>query len=107
MTRLVSHLLVDILTKDDFSLVEDETIMRNALADTLRSERHKVATVKRLLRKPARLKSKGMAKYLHRSCPRCNSYVGIVLGEPGRNTPLQAVNGKCLACSYRLAWIVI
>jgi hypothetical protein len=48
-----------------------------------------------------------MAKYLSRSCPRCNGYVGIVLGEPGRNTPLQAVNGKCLACSYRLAWIVI
>jgi hypothetical protein len=34
-------------------------------------------------------------------------YVGIVLREPGRNTPLQAVNGKCVRCSYRLAWIVI
>jgi hypothetical protein len=42
-----------------------------------------------------------------RSCPRCNGYVGIVLPEPGRNTSLQAVNGRCLQYSYRLAWIVI
>jgi hypothetical protein len=48
-----------------------------------------------------------MAKYLQRSCPSCNGYVGIALGEPGRNTPLQAVNGQCLECGYRLAWIVI
>ena len=27
--------------------------------------------------------------------------------EPGRNTSLQAVNGRCLRCSYRLVWIVI
>jgi hypothetical protein len=42
---------------------------------------------------------------LCRSCPRCNGYLWIVLREPGRNTPLQAVNG--LGCGYRLAWIVI
>ncbi len=48
-----------------------------------------------------------MAKYLSRNCPRCNGYVGIVLREPGRNTQLQAVNGHCLGCGYRLAWIVI
>jgi hypothetical protein len=48
-----------------------------------------------------------MSKYLCRSCPRCNGYVGIVLREPGRNTRLQAVNGQCFGCGYRLAWIVI
>jgi hypothetical protein len=48
-----------------------------------------------------------MARYLFRSCPRCAGYLGIVLREPGRNTPLQAVNGHCLKCDYRLAWIVI
>ena len=48
-----------------------------------------------------------MAKYLYRSCARCNGYVGIILREPERNTRLQAVNGKCLECGYRLAWIVI
>ena len=39
--------------------------------------------------------------------PEYNGYVGIVMPEPGRNTRLQAVNGKCLGCGYRLAWIVI
>ena len=48
-----------------------------------------------------------MAKYLARSCPRCNGYLGIVLREPGRNVPLQAVNGHCLRCDYRMSWIVI
>ena len=48
-----------------------------------------------------------MAKYLCRSCPRCNGYLGILLREPGRNVPLQAVNVRCVSCSYRLAWILI
>jgi C4-type Zn-finger protein len=47
------------------------------------------------------------AKYLQRSCPRCDGYVGIVLRDAGHNTQLQAVNGHCLGCGYRLAWIVI
>jgi hypothetical protein len=38
--------------------------------------------------------------------PRCNGYLWIVLREPGNNTPLRAVNGHCLGCGYRLAWIV-
>ena len=48
-----------------------------------------------------------MATYLARPCPRCNGYLGIVLREPGRNMPVRAVNGLCLKCGYRLAWIVI
>ena len=48
-----------------------------------------------------------MATYLARPCPRCNGYLGIVLREPGRNTPVRAVNGHCLNCDYRLAGIVI
>ena len=48
-----------------------------------------------------------MARYLARSCPRCNGYLGIVLRESGRTVPLQAVNGHCLACGYRMSWIVI
>jgi hypothetical protein len=50
---------------------------------------------------------KQMAKYVSRSCPRCKGYVGVVLQEPGRNTPVRAVNGHCLGCGYQLAWIVI
>jgi hypothetical protein len=41
-----------------------------------------------------------MARYLTRACPRCNGYVGITIREPGRNVPLQAVNGRCTRCSY-------
>jgi hypothetical protein len=48
-----------------------------------------------------------MAKYFARSCPRCNGYVGIIMREPERDLPLQAVNGHCVRCAYRLAWIVI
>ena len=48
-----------------------------------------------------------MATYVARPCPRCNGYLGIVLREPGRNVPVRAVNGHCLKCNYRLAWIVI
>jgi hypothetical protein len=36
-----------------------------------------------------------MAKYLSRTCPKCNDYLGI------------AINGQCLRCGYRLAWILI
>ena len=48
-----------------------------------------------------------MATYLARPCPKCNGYLGIVLREPGRNTPLQAINGHCVQCGHRLAWILI
>src|SRR5262245_34804812 len=48
-----------------------------------------------------------MAKYLARSCPRCSGYLGIVMREPKRNAPLQAINGRCLQCGYRLAWILV
>jgi hypothetical protein len=48
-----------------------------------------------------------MARYLARSCPQWNGYLGIVLREPGHNVPVRAVNGHCLKCDYRLAWIVI
>jgi len=48
-----------------------------------------------------------MARYLARNCPRCNGYVGITIREPGRNVPVQAVNGRCSRRSYRMAWIVI
>ena len=45
-----------------------------------------------------------MAKYLARSCPKCNGYLGIVVPEGKAKTPVQAINGRCLKCGYRLAW---
>ena len=37
-----------------------------------------------------------MAKYLPRSCPKCNGYLGIVVPERKRKMPVQAINGRCL-----------
>jgi C4-type Zn-finger protein len=48
-----------------------------------------------------------MAKYLARSCPRCDGYLGIVLPEPRRNIRLQAINGRCAECGYRMAWVLV
>ena len=48
-----------------------------------------------------------MARYFTGSCPRCGGYVGIIMREPETALRLQAVNGKCVRCSYRLAWIVV
>jgi len=61
----------------------------------------------RLTRSNSSVYRSGMARYLCRDCPRCGDYLGIILREPGRNTPLQAVNGQCLKCGYGLAWIVV
>jgi hypothetical protein len=48
-----------------------------------------------------------MAKYLARSCPRCTGYLGIVVRKPRRNTRLEAINGHCAECGYRMAWILM
>jgi hypothetical protein len=36
---------------------------------------------------------------LQRSCPKCNGYLGIVV-------PVQAINGRCVICGYRVAWVL-
>src|SRR5262249_26274539 len=48
----------------------------------------------------------GMAKYLKRACPKCDGYLRIVMPEL-KTKPVQAINGVCFGCGYRLAWILI
>jgi len=48
-----------------------------------------------------------MAKYLARTCPKCNDYLGIVVPKPTPKATVSAINGQCLRCGYRLAWILI
>ena len=48
-----------------------------------------------------------MAKYLYRPCPKCNGYLGIIIPKRRAKTILQAINGRCLKCGYRLAWVLI
>jgi len=48
-----------------------------------------------------------MVKYPKRSCPKCNGYSGIVVPERKAKVLVQAINGRCLRCGYRLAWVVV
>jgi hypothetical protein len=48
-----------------------------------------------------------MAKYLQRSCPKCNGYLGIVVPERKGKMRVKAINGRCLKSGYRLAWVVV
>jgi hypothetical protein len=48
-----------------------------------------------------------MRRYFAKSCPRCGNDVRITMRKPQKNAPVQAVDGRCAACSYRLAWLVL
>ena len=48
-----------------------------------------------------------MPKYLQRSCPECNGYLGIVVSERKTKALVQAINGRCLKWSYGLAWVLV
>jgi len=76
-------------------------------ADALARKFHEAHDMAKLYGSVWRVKFEDMAKYLARSCPRCNDYLGIVMRKPARNSPLQAINGRCLMCGYRLAWLVV
>jgi hypothetical protein len=39
--------------------------------------------------------------------PMCNGYLGIVVPELKAKTPVQAINGRCLKCGYRLAALLV
>ena len=48
-----------------------------------------------------------MAKYLYRSCPKCNDYLGVVVPEPTEPVTVVPIDARCLRCSFKLAWKVI
>ena len=75
------------------------------IAWTLAIDHGAQATKQRLLRQDA----KGvpvMDRYLIRNCPRCRGLMGVIVQRP-EGTSLKAVNGKCVRCRHRLAWVVI
>jgi hypothetical protein len=41
-----------------------------------------------------------MAKYLQRSCPKCNGYLGIVIPQRKGKMPVQAINKRWLKCGH-------
>ena len=56
-----------------------------------------------LLRNPAAI----VNRYDFGSCPKCNGYLGIVVPEQKAKMHVQAINGRCLKCGYRLAWVLV
>jgi hypothetical protein len=45
--------------------------------------------------------------YMQHTYPKCNGYLGIVVPELKAKTPVQAINGRCLKCGYRLAALLV
>jgi len=48
-----------------------------------------------------------MAKYLFRSCPRCDDYLGVVVPEPPEPVTVVPIDARCLRCGFKLAWKVV
>src|SRR5215470_2665225 len=54
-----------------------------------------------------RFHTSDMSKQVVRSCPKCKGELQIVLLDRQRKAPVSAINGRCVKCGYRLAWILI
>jgi hypothetical protein len=48
-----------------------------------------------------------MSRRIARICPRCNGYLGVVLGKRSPKSKTQSVNGSCVVCSHKLNWTLI
>ena len=48
-----------------------------------------------------------MAKYLYRSCPKCNDYLGVIVPELTEPVTVIPIHARCLRCGFKLAWKVI
>ena len=48
-----------------------------------------------------------MTRQLARLCPRCGGFMIVKVFEPEPHTAIQAVNGRCVRCQDRLAWMMI
>jgi len=47
------------------------------------------------------------ARWLCRQCPKRRGVLAVIVRPPDETPQLQAVNGRCVRCGYRLACIVI
>ncbi len=48
-----------------------------------------------------------MPRRIARICPRCNGYLGVVLGKRSPKSNTQSVNGSCVVCSHKLRWTLV
>ncbi len=48
-----------------------------------------------------------MLKYLYRTCPKCNDYMGVVVPDPPELEREAPIDARCLRCGFKLAWKVV
>ncbi|HJW30163.1 MAG TPA: hypothetical protein VJ508_13065, partial [Saprospiraceae bacterium] len=48
-----------------------------------------------------------MSRRIARICPRCNGYLGVVLGKRSPKSNIQSVNGSCVVCNHKLHWTLV
>ncbi len=48
-----------------------------------------------------------MARYLYRSCPKCNDYLGVVVPEPPEPVTEVPIDAHCAVCGFKLDWKII
>ncbi len=48
-----------------------------------------------------------MDKYLARTCPKCNDYLGVVIPEPLDLTREIPVDAICSRCGFNLLWKIV
>ena len=51
--------------------------------------------------------SLGMARYLARRCPRCQSDWGVFIADSKRGRTFRPIHGLCAGCGYEIAWALI
>jgi hypothetical protein len=49
----------------------------------------------------------GMARYLARRCPRCQSDWGVFIAESKRGRTFRPIHALCAGCGYEIAWTLI
>jgi len=48
-----------------------------------------------------------MLKYLYRTCPKCNDYLGVVVCDPPELMREIPIDAYCVVCGFKLGWIVV
>ena len=48
-----------------------------------------------------------MTKYLYRTCPKCNDYLGVVVTDPPEPMREVPIDAHCVVCGFKLEWRLV
>jgi len=48
-----------------------------------------------------------MLKYLYRTCPKCNDYMGVVVRDPPERMREVPIDAHCVVCGFNLEWKLV